>query len=92
MRIQHRLVAIVLFAFVLLSSQVYAFSYSFNSSSTIKQPEKILMGITQKNDILIIRALAHRAEPIRNQFEHIWQLLRPSVYGREACTPRIWNT
>lgn len=56
------------------------------------QPEKVLMGITQKNDILIIRALAHRAEPIRNQFEYIWQLLRPSVYGREACTPRIWNT
>lgn len=57
-----------------------------------EQPQKVLMGITQKDGILIIRALAHRAEPIRHQFERIWQLLRPSVYGREACTPRIWNT
>lgn len=56
------------------------------------QSNGVLMGITQKDGILIIRALGHRAEPVRNQFERIWQLLRPSVYGREACTPRIWNT
>jgi urease accessory protein len=56
------------------------------------QSDTVLMGVTQKNGILIIRALAHRAEPVRNQFERIWQLLRPSVYDREACTPRIWNT
>ena len=54
--------------------------------------DHLLMGVTQKNGILIIRALAHRAEPIRNQFESIWQLLRPVVYDRNACTPRIWNT
>ncbi|MGR6872017.1 urease accessory protein UreD [Pseudomonas sp. HK3] len=52
----------------------------------------VLIGITQKKGLIIIRALGQRAEPIRNQFERIWQLLRPSVYGREACTPRIWNT
>lgn len=52
----------------------------------------LLMGVTQKQGVLIIRALGHRAEPIRDIFERMWQILRPSVYGREACTPRIWNT
>ena len=52
----------------------------------------ILLGVTQKQGVLVIRALAHRAEPIRHMFEKIWQLLRPAVYEREACTPRIWNT
>jgi urease accessory protein len=64
-----------------------------NMQATVNASEKnILMGITQKQGVFIIRALGERAEPIREIFEYMWQLLRPSIYGREACTPRIWNT
>ena len=54
--------------------------------------DSVTVGITQKAGVLIIRALGNRAEPIRQLFENIWKQLRPNIYGREACTPRIWNT
>lgn len=50
------------------------------------------LAVTQKPGVLIIRVLGDRAEPIRAMLEKVWALLRPVVYERESCIPRIWNT
>jgi len=50
------------------------------------------IAVTQKKDVLIVRALGHRAEPVKGMLEKMWEVIRPDVYGREMCIPRIWNT
>ena len=42
--------------------------------------------------VLVLRALAPQAEAIRHLFIAAWRALRPGIIGREAVTPRIWNT
>lgn len=49
-------------------------------------------GITLVDGVLVCRALAAQAEPIRNLFVRIWQHLRPQLLGRPAVLPRIWAT
>jgi hypothetical protein len=36
--------------------------------------------------------LGHASEAARNWIAALWQVLRPTVIGRAAQTPRIWNT
>ena len=42
--------------------------------------------------VLVMRALAPQAESVRKLFIAAWQRLRPTIIGREAVLPRIWNT
>jgi urease accessory protein len=42
--------------------------------------------------VLVLRALAPQAEAVRRLFIAAWQRLRPTIIGREAVLPRIWNT
>jgi urease accessory protein len=42
--------------------------------------------------VLVLRALAPQAEALRRLFIAAWQRLRPTVIGRPAVLPRIWNT
>lgn len=49
-------------------------------------------GVTQKGPLFIVRYIGHSSRLCRLGFEHIWRLIRPSLRGREAVTPRIWNT
>jgi urease accessory protein len=49
-------------------------------------------GVTQVDGVLVLRALAAQAEPLRNLFVAVWRVLRPGIIGREATLPRIWNT
>ena len=49
-------------------------------------------GVTLVDGVLVLRALAAQAEPIRKLFIAAWHALRPNVIGREAVPPRIWNT
>ena len=42
--------------------------------------------------VLVLRALAPQAEAVRKLFIAAWQRLRPTVIGRAAVLPRIWNT
>jgi len=42
--------------------------------------------------VLVLRALAPQAEAVRKLFIAAWQRLRPTVIGRDAVLPRIWNT
>jgi len=56
------------------------------------QTQTEYLAVTQKPGVLIIRVLGDRAEPIRYMLEKVWALLRPVVYDRKSCIPRIWNT
>lgn len=49
-------------------------------------------GLTQLPDMLVARYLGHSSEAARHWFTDLWHVLRPALIGREAQTPRIWNT
>ena len=49
-------------------------------------------GITALPDMLVARYLGHSSEAARQWFVALWQTLRPALIGREAQSPRIWNT
>lgn len=67
--------------------QLIELQQAFNQTSNDK-----LIAVTQKKDVLIIRALGQRAEPVKVMLEKMWEVIRPDVYGRDMCIPRIWNT
>jgi urease accessory protein len=48
--------------------------------------------LTQVGHVLLCRAQADEAEPIRQLFSELWLRLRPALLGREAVAPRIWAT
>jgi len=47
---------------------------------------------TLLDNLLVIRGLAHQAKTVRAAFTQAWCAIRPGVFGRQACIPRIWNT
>jgi urease accessory protein len=49
-------------------------------------------GMTLIEDVLVVRSLAHRVEPVLLGFRRLWQRLRPRLLGVEASSPRIWAT
>lgn len=49
-------------------------------------------GLTRVQDLLVCRALATQAEPLRELFTRIWLALRPALLGVRAVPPRIWAT
>lgn len=49
-------------------------------------------GVTRIDDLLICRALDHRADRLRQFFEEVWALLREDIVGHKICAPRIWAT
>ncbi len=48
--------------------------------------------ISQVGAFCIGRYLGGSAERARKLFERWWSCLRPALFGREACAPRIWLT
>ncbi len=48
--------------------------------------------ITQLPGLLILRAQAGQAEPIKNAFFAAWAILRRALLQQEAVAPRIWFT
>ncbi len=50
------------------------------------------IGITQVNGFVIIRYLGNHSEQARKLFLMCWQQLRPVIFKRLACFPRIWST
>jgi urease accessory protein len=54
--------------------------------------ERPQAAVSLVDGVLVLRALAAQGETIRKLFIEAWQLLRPSVIGREAAPPRIWAT
>ena len=49
-------------------------------------------GLTALPQLLVARYLGHSSEAARAWFVALWRLLRPALLGRQAQTPRIWNT
>ena len=48
--------------------------------------------VTLVDNVLVCRALASQAEPIKQWFVALWCELRPQLLGRAAHRPRIWAT
>ena len=48
--------------------------------------------LTQLPGLLVARCLASEALHARAWLIELWHLLRPALLGREAVSPRIWNT
>ena len=44
------------------------------------------------DDLLICRYLGNSVESAQQNFVVAWEALRPILFGRPACPPRIWNT
>ncbi|OBS09297.1 urease accessory protein UreD [Acidihalobacter prosperus] len=49
-------------------------------------------GVTRVERLLVARYLGAEAGHARAWFEALWAWLRPRVFGRPACPPRIWRT
>lgn len=50
------------------------------------------VGVTLLGELLVVRALAMQAEPLRRVFGVAWRRLRPAILARPALPPRIWAT
>lgn len=42
--------------------------------------------------VVLVRALAPRIEPMMNLFHDVWAAWRPLAWGLPACAPRVWRT
>ncbi|TFW29375.1 urease accessory protein UreD [Duganella callida] len=51
-----------------------------------------VFGITQTKGVLVARHLGDDSETARRLMLTVWRRLRPHLLGREAVTPRIWQT
>lgn len=51
-----------------------------------------LGGVTCMDSLLVARYLGSDVSEARAWFEALWAWLRPCVFGRQACPPRIWRT
>lgn len=52
----------------------------------------VRFAMTRVQGVLLCRALAMQAEPIRDLFSRMWLQLRPALLGCAAVAPRIWAT
>ncbi len=54
--------------------------------------ENMLTGATLLDDLLVVRALGDSSDQVKQLFGNLWAWLRPHLFGRPACPPRIWAT
>lgn len=47
---------------------------------------------TQLRDVLVCRYLGPHTHEARACLQRAWEVLRPELLNKAACTPRIWNT
>lgn len=50
------------------------------------------VGCTLLNNVLVVRYLGSSTAEAHRLLRVVWQAIRPLITGREAVTPRIWNT
>lgn len=53
---------------------------------------EVRFALTRVEDVVVCRALAMQAEPVRDLFTRIWRAVRPALLAREGVPPRIWAT
>jgi urease accessory protein len=68
-----------------------AANVDLTSLRQLSQPG-VQCGFSQVDGVLMARALADQAEPIKQLFAQLWLQLRPQLLGCEATAPRIWAT
>lgn len=49
-------------------------------------------GITQKEELLMIRYIGNSASICRQGFQQLWESIRPALCQKTAVAPRIWAT
>ena len=49
-------------------------------------------GVSAMDAVFVARYVGTSSEQAREYFVALWRVLRPLMAGREAVTPRIWNT
>jgi len=49
-------------------------------------------GVTQLKTVTVVRYLGDSSERAKHAMALAWRHLRPAITGRDAATPRIWNT
>ncbi len=47
---------------------------------------------TLVDGLLLVRCFGDELDSMHHRLTSLWQLLRPSILGKEPCIPRIWNT
>jgi urease accessory protein len=52
----------------------------------------LAVGFTRLGDVLVMRALCGGATELRGALTRAWEILRPRIFGRPACPPRVWRT
>ena len=50
------------------------------------------VSVTLLPGLLVARHLGDCSESAKQRFIELWQVLRPTICGRVAQTPRIWRT
>jgi urease accessory protein len=59
---------------------------------SLSLPNPVRGDLTQLPGLVVARCLADEALHARAWLIELWKHLRPALLGREAVTPRIWNT
>jgi urease accessory protein len=54
--------------------------------------DTLLAGASAVDEVLAVRVLGPGAEPVHRALTAVWAALRPALFGRPACPPRVWNT
>lgn len=50
-------------------------------------------GLTRiDNNLMLARYMSNSTRDLNAYFVRLWEIIRPTVMGRDACHPRIWNT
>ncbi len=63
-----------------------------SARAAVPPENRLELGITLVDGLFIARYLGNSTERARQIFTRLWEILRPPVLSRPACTPRIWNT
>lgn len=50
------------------------------------------LGATLVDELLVLRVIGRRLEPVRKVLETAWQAAMPELAGRKVLAPRIWRT
>lgn len=58
----------------------------------LPQSAQSFTAVTRMGDLLVARYLGHSTAEARAVFSDLWTWLRPEVFDRQACPPRIWAT
>ena len=58
----------------------------------LSSTDSVQVGASLLGDVLVVRGIADRCEPLFDQWRAVWQEIRPFTVGRAASVPRIWHT